>query len=415
MKFHWFAQQYYTKLPSDYGDTVHSSWVTPPAAVADPVQVGEDYHMYIRLMQQADGLGWDSLLLNEHHQTSLAMTPSPNLIASVLAATTENSAIALCGNSLALYNPPIRVAEEIAMLDCLSGGRVIAGIVFGTPMDTAFSYGVPPIELRDRFHEARELITRSWKAQEPFAFNGKYTQLRYVNPWPRPVQQEIPVWIPGSGSPETWDVVNDLDYCYGYLSFSGRQSAAPIVGGFWDYTESQGANMNPNRMAFTQIICCADSDAEAERQYSDAVKYFYRQNPIGLEFATPPGYNTLPSIQANLTRAKTQSAEERMKAQRGELSFWEYDELGYIIAGTPERVEQRVRALATDLRIGQLITCMHVGDLPEEVAAQNNHLFGSAVIPKLRDVWADEEDRWTPKVSQERVAAKFGSAAGLPA
>jgi alkanesulfonate monooxygenase SsuD/methylene tetrahydromethanopterin reductase-like flavin-dependent oxidoreductase (luciferase family) len=168
-------------------------------------------------------------------------------------------------------------------------------------------------------------------------------------------------------------------------------------------------------MAFTQIICCADSDAEAERQYSDAVKYFYRQNPIGLEFATPPGYNTLPSIQANLTRAKTQSAEERMKAQRGELSFWEYDELGYIIAGTPERVEQRVRALATDLRIGQLITCMHVGDLPEEVAAQNNHLFGSAVIPKLRDVWADEEDRWTPKVSQERVAAKFGSAAGLPA
>jgi hypothetical protein len=77
VKFHWFAQQYYTKLPSDFGDTVRSSWVTPPASVADPRQVGEDYHMYIRLMQQADGLGWDSLLLNEHHQTSLAMTPSP--------------------------------------------------------------------------------------------------------------------------------------------------------------------------------------------------------------------------------------------------------------------------------------------------------------------------------------------------
>jgi alkanesulfonate monooxygenase SsuD/methylene tetrahydromethanopterin reductase-like flavin-dependent oxidoreductase (luciferase family) len=415
VKFHWFAQQYYTKLPSDYGDTVHSSWVTPPAAVADPVQVGEDYHMYIRLMQQADGLGWDSLLLNEHHQTSLAMTPSPNLIASVLAATTENSAIALCGNSLALYNPPIRVAEEIAMLDCLSGGRVIAGIVFGTPMDTAFSYGVPPIELRDRFHEARELITRSWKAQEPFAFNGKYTQLRYVNPWPRPVQQEIPVWIPGSGSPETWDVVNDLDYCYGYLSFSGKQSAAPIVGGFWDYTASRGANMNPNRMAFTQVICCADSDADAERQYADAVKYFYRQNPMALEFATPPGYNSPAAIRANLTRAKTQSAEERLKASRGELSFWEYDELGYIIAGTPQRVEQRVRELATELRIGQLITCMHVGNLPEEVAAQNNQLFGTQVIPKLRDVWGDQEDRWTPKVSQERFAAKFGNGAGVAA
>jgi alkanesulfonate monooxygenase SsuD/methylene tetrahydromethanopterin reductase-like flavin-dependent oxidoreductase (luciferase family) len=173
--------------------------------------------------------------------------------------------------------------------------------------------------------------------------------------------------------------------------------------------------MNPNRMAFTQIICCADSEKEAEEQYADAVKYFYRQNPTGLEFATPPGYNTLPSIRANLERARTQSAEERTKAARGELSFWEYDELGYIIAGTPERVEQRVRELATELRIGQLITCMHVGDLPEQVAMRNNELFGTQVIPKLRDVWADEEDRWTPRVSQERVAAKFGANAGLPA
>ncbi|MQA13219.1 MAG: LLM class flavin-dependent oxidoreductase [Pseudonocardiaceae bacterium] len=416
MRFHWFAQQYYTKLPSDYGDTVRSGSVTPPVSVADPAQVGADYHTYIRLMQQADGLGWDSLLLNEHHQMSLAMTPSPNLIAAILAATTENAAIALCGNSLALYNPPVRVAEEIAMLDCLSGGRVISGIVFGTPMDTAFSYGVPPIELRERFHEARELILRSWKATEPFAFNGKYTKLRYVNPWPRPVQQEIPMWIPGTGSVETWDVVNEFDYCYGYLSFSGKQSAEPIVKGFWDYTAGQGANMNPNRMAFTQVICCADTDEEAEREYADAVKYFYRQNPTAIEFATPPGYVSQQSIRANLERGKTISAAEREQATRGELDFWEYDRLGYIIAGTPERVEQRVRELVTELRIGQLITCMHVGNLPEEVAAKNNHLFATQVIPKLRDIWSDQEDRWTPKVSQERIAAKFGAdAAALSA
>jgi alkanesulfonate monooxygenase SsuD/methylene tetrahydromethanopterin reductase-like flavin-dependent oxidoreductase (luciferase family) len=408
MRFHWFAQQYHTKLPADYGDTVRSAWVTPPASIADPVQVGEEYHMYLRLMQQADRIGWDSLLLNEHHQTSLAMTPSPNLIAAVLAATTENAAITLCGNSLALYNPPIRVAEEIAMLDCLSGGRIISGIVFGTPMDSAFSYGVPPVELRDRFHEARELIHRAWKAEEPFAFNGRYTKLRYVNVWPRPIQEDIPVWIPGSGSVETWEVVNDFDYCYGYLSFSGKKAAEPIVNGFWDHTERRGASMNPNRMAFTQVICCADSDEEAEREYGDAVRYFYRQNPVALEFATPPGYTSQASMREALERSSAVSPEERAKAARGELSFWEYDELGYIIAGTPERVEQRVRELVTELRIGQLITCMHVGDLPEEVAAKNNDLFATKVIPKLRHIWADHEDRWTPKVSQERVAAKFG-------
>jgi hypothetical protein len=67
-----------------------------------------------------------------------------------------------------------------------------------------------------------------------------------------------------------------------------------------------------------------------------------------------------------------------------------------------------VRDLVTDLRIGQLITCMHLGNLAEEVAAHNNDLFGNKVIPTLRDIWADEEDRWTPKVSQERVAQRFG-------
>jgi alkanesulfonate monooxygenase SsuD/methylene tetrahydromethanopterin reductase-like flavin-dependent oxidoreductase (luciferase family) len=408
VKFHWFAQQYYTQLPDDYSENVRSAWVTPPIDIADPEQIGRDYHLYLRLMQQADRLGWDSLLLNEHHQTTLAMTPSPNLIAAALAATTETAAIALCGNSLALYNPPIRVAEELSMLDCLSGGRVIAGMVFGTPMDSAFSYGIPPIELRDRFAEARELIVRAWSATEPFAFNGDYTQLRYVNVWPRPIQETLPIWIPGSGSVETWDLVNAHDYCYGYLSFSGKAAAEPIVNGFWEHAAANNASLNPNRMAFTQIICCADSDAEAEALYGDSVRYFYRNNPIPLEFVNPPGYVTGPSIRAGLERAQNSSMEQKIKANRGELSFWEYDELGFIIAGTPERVSQRVRDLVTDLRIGQLITCMHLGNLAEEVAAHNNDLFGNKVIPTLRDIWADEEDRWTPKVSQERVAQRFG-------
>jgi alkanesulfonate monooxygenase SsuD/methylene tetrahydromethanopterin reductase-like flavin-dependent oxidoreductase (luciferase family) len=415
MKFHWFAQQYYTDLPGDYADTIRSAWVTAPIRVADPAQIGRDYHMYLRLMQGADRLGWDSLLLNEHHQTTLAMTPSPNLIASILATTTENSAIALCGNSLALYNPPVRVAEEIAMLDCLSGGRIIAGIVFGTPMDTGFSYGVPPIELRDRFHEARELIHRAWKSDEPFAFNGKYTKLRYVNPWPRPIQAELPVWIPGSGSIETWDVVNDLGYCYGYLSFRGKKSATPVVNGFWERTEEVGAELNPHRMAFTQIICCADSDAEAERLYGDAVKYFHRNNPTAPEFGNPPGYSSTASLRHGLGRfEQVTSADERARAGRGELSFWEYDDLGYIIAGTPERVEQRVRELVTELRIGQLITCMHIGNLPEEVAALNNELFGTKVAPKLRDIWSEYEDRWTPQITQRRIAEMFPATVSVP-
>jgi alkanesulfonate monooxygenase SsuD/methylene tetrahydromethanopterin reductase-like flavin-dependent oxidoreductase (luciferase family) len=106
-----------------------------------------------------------------------------------------------------------------------------------------------------------------------------------------------------------------------------------------------------------------------------------------------------------LGREKVISNEERTKANRGELSFWEYDELGFIIAGTPERVRQRVREVAIELRVGQLITCMHMGNLDEETCAMNNTLFGTQVAPYLRDLWSEYEDRWTPAASQALVAA----------
>jgi alkanesulfonate monooxygenase SsuD/methylene tetrahydromethanopterin reductase-like flavin-dependent oxidoreductase (luciferase family) len=163
--------------------------------------------------------------------------------------------------------------------------------------------------------------------------------------------------------------------------------------------------MSPYRMAFTQIICVADSDAEAEKKYYDAVKYFHTHNPVPLEFAAPPGYQTEASIREGLDRQRVVSPEEAMRAARGEMDFWEYDELGFIIAGTPERVEQRVREMVKELRVGHLITALHMGNLDEETAAMNNHLFGTKVMPKMRDLWEGEEDRWTPRISQERVAA----------
>ena len=130
MKFHWFAEATYPHLPADYHERKLSSWVDTPWDLADPVKVGQMYHMFIRLMQQADRDGFDGLAVNEHHQTPFAMTPSPNLLAASLASTTQNAAILIIGDSLALYNPPTRVAEEMAYLDCVSGGRVIAGFVF---------------------------------------------------------------------------------------------------------------------------------------------------------------------------------------------------------------------------------------------------------------------------------------------
>jgi alkanesulfonate monooxygenase SsuD/methylene tetrahydromethanopterin reductase-like flavin-dependent oxidoreductase (luciferase family) len=85
--------------------------------------------------------------------------PSPNLIAATLARNTKRLKIAVVGNALPLYNPPLRVAEEYAMLDVLSGGRLIAGMVVGGGPEY-YSYGINPTEARGRFAEALELIVK---------------------------------------------------------------------------------------------------------------------------------------------------------------------------------------------------------------------------------------------------------------
>ena len=408
MKFHWFAEVTYPALPPDFVETQPTAWVTIPPHLHDPLTMGRTYRMFLDLLEHADAEGFDGLAVNEHHQNAGAVTPSPNLLAASLAKNTKKAALLVIGDSLALYNPPLRVAEEMAYLDCLSEGRLIAGFVYGTPMDSVYAYGIPPAEIRDRFAEAHDLIKRAWAAKEPFAFNGRFTRLRYVNPWPRTVQQPYPpIWVPGSGSLETWDLVCRENYCYGHLSFSGMKSAQPIVDSYWQYVSEQGADDNPHRMAFTQIVCLANSEAEAETLYYDAVKYFYTNtNRVSRGFVAAPGYRTVKSYAWELDRA--QANPDRDRAYRGELSFAEYNEKGFIIAGDAATVRGRIREVAKQLRIGQLIVTLHMGNLAAETARMNTEMFAREVAPHLRDVWAEYPDHWTPAATQRQAAGVRG-------
>ena len=189
MKFYFFHLMPYRDLPDDFRDTQHSVWVDIPSRLLDPQKTGELYNEYLDELVLASQLGYDGVCVNEHHQNGYGLMPSPNIIAAALARQTKDVAIVLLGDSIALYNPPTRVAEEVAMLDCMSGGRIVAGFPVGTSMDTNYCYGQNPVTLREKYREAEQLITRAWAEEEPFAFNGRYTQLRYVNVWPRPIQK----------------------------------------------------------------------------------------------------------------------------------------------------------------------------------------------------------------------------------
>jgi alkanesulfonate monooxygenase SsuD/methylene tetrahydromethanopterin reductase-like flavin-dependent oxidoreductase (luciferase family) len=250
MKLLWFHLMPYTELPEDFVERYGSVWVDIDPALFDPRVGHRLYHEFIDELELAAELGFDGVCVNEHHQNGYGLMPSPNLIASTLARSTRDAALVVMGNSIALYNPPLRVAEEFAMLDCLSGGRLVAGFPVGTPMDTCYAYGQNPSLLRARYHEAHDLIVKAWTAPAPFVWNGRFHRQRYVNPWPRPIQQpHPPIWIPGGGSVETWQWCARQDYVYAYLSYFGYQAGRAVMQGFWEEMERLARTATPSARA----------------------------------------------------------------------------------------------------------------------------------------------------------------------
>lgn len=389
MKFTWFNLMPWPYLPDDFRETNRSVWVDIDQRLFDPGKSHEVYNTYMDLLEYADTLGFDGIGVNEHHQNGYGIMPSPNIIAAGLARRTQNAAIVVLGNSIALYNPPVRVAEEFAMLDCISGGRLVAGFPVGTSMDTNYCYGQIPSLTREKYQEAHDLIIKAWTTRDPFAWNGRYNKLRHVNIWPRPIQQpHPPVHIPGGGSVETYDFCIDNTYSYSYLSFSGYLRAQALMNGYWQRVEERGVDKSPYRAGFAQTICVAETDEEAERLYSEHVSYFYnRCLHVYPGFADAPGYRTIKTIQSG---ALSQYAPP--KGGYSQLTWKELTEQGHVIAGSPETVRQRMEDLIKGLNVGNIFCLMHVGNMPADKCMYSTRLFAEKVMPKLRNMFPEHAD-----------------------
>ena len=401
MKFHWFHLMPYRFLPEDFSSTYRSVWVDIPSHLYDPAKGNQLYNEFLDELEFADQMGFDGICCNEHHQNGYGLMPSPNLIAAALTRRTQNAALVVMGNSLALYNPPVRVAEEFAMLDCMSGGRLVAGFPVGTSMDTNFGYGMTPATLRDRYHEAHDLIIKAWTEPEVFSFNGKYTQLRYVNIWPRPLQQpHPPVWIPGGGSIETWEWTTKMQYVYAYLSYSGWMRGKSVMDGYWRKIEELGADDNPYHAGFLQLVCVSESEEQAEKDYAKHVEYFYDKClHVWGGFADAPGYRTIRTLQAGFGAQVGQAATQARKG----LTWKDLVEGGYVVAGSPQQVIDKMSTVIEGLRVGQLMLLMQIGSMPPELVRKNTELFAREVMPHLRGFWSNYEDRWYPKPLAERA------------
>ena len=187
------------------------------------------------------------------------------MLAGALARSVKRAKIAILGRALPLLNNPLVIAEEYAMLDNLTRGRLIAGFVRGIGAEY-HAMGINPGFSQERFSEAHDLIIRAWTEPGPFQYVGKHYHFNYVNPWPRPYQTpHPPIWIPsqGSGSTITWAA--QMRYTY-------AQTLAPIavVARFFqmyrDEADKAGYQASPDQLAWSNTIYVAETDEKAMRE-----------------------------------------------------------------------------------------------------------------------------------------------------
>ncbi len=382
MKFSFFHLMPYPYLPDDF-DSHPSSSLTFPNKHFDPKLGTQLYHRYLDELEYAEQVGFDGLAVNEHHQSAYGLMPSPNIMAAALARRTDRARIMVLGNAIGIRGNPLRVAEEIAMLDHLTNGRVDSGFVRGIGWEY-FAHSISPALSRARFNEAHDLIIKAWTSDELFQWISPNYEYRYVNLWPRPLQQpHPPVYIPGAGSTETMKFC--AEHRYTYMSvyaptrivrrwFDGYRQAAADLG----YVPDQ------EKIALSIPLYVADSDEQAHREARPCVEWlFYKGLKQPMELVNPPGYTSQSSLRGLLM------------TDRKPFSQLSYDELladGYAIVGSPATVERRLREMHAELGgYGQLIGLFAIGPSTHEQTTRSTELFASEVMPALRQLGADTD------------------------
>jgi alkanesulfonate monooxygenase SsuD/methylene tetrahydromethanopterin reductase-like flavin-dependent oxidoreductase (luciferase family) len=378
MQFVCFHLMPYPDLPADFEERYESAWLTCPNTLFDPVRGHTIYNQYLDQLEAAERLGFDVIGVNEHHQNAYGLMPSPNIMAACLARRTSRIKILVLGNALPLYDHPMRVAEELAMLDVITGGRLITGMVVGLGVE-AFTYEVNPTFIRERYREAHDLIVRAWTEPGPFHFEGKHYDFRYVNVWPRPFQQpHPPIWVPGSGSVETIRWVAEKRYPFIAIPFSPFVVMKEHFDVLKEYAWTQlNYEVPPAQMGWPAMIYVAETDAQAREEFEPHFWYLARKGlRIPREYMFPPGHTSVESLlRVSGPRRKFINA----------LSSWdEADEGLYAVVGSPATVRDKMREAIKQVGCGIVQGIFQVGSLPHELALKNMELFAREVMPALR-------------------------------
>jgi len=405
MKVLSFQQLPYRHLPKDFAQHYNSVVKTPYHELVEPELMHQDHVHFLDEMMHAARCGFDGVGLTEHSQASYDVLPNPNLQLASLAYATQteglNTALACLGRSLGKSKEPLRIAEEYAVIDQISGGRLIAGYPISLSYDANQNQGIPPIETRTRFAENIALIDKAYNTPEPFQWNGQFNKHPHVNLWPRPVQPKLPVWAPAVGNPNTLAGILDRDQVFLYLSWFGPKYTGRVFERYWEIAEERGRDLNPYRLAFLQCVAVGETDEEAHREYAPHVQASFNS---GLGSIPPqslglPGYMDIKGVEFIAKDPGDFGLMPKMRT----ASYADIVDAQCCIVGGPETVKEQLMELVKKHRIGNLALMVQHGSMPPELTKKNISLLAEKVMPALKEAWVEQgwdkqgwEHKWWP-------------------
>src|SRR4029453_15802473 len=344
----------------------------------DPALGRQVYDEHFRQMELYEECGYDAICINEHHAKPYGLMPSPNLIAAVLTQRTKRIKIGIFGNLPALHANPVRLAEEVAMLDVMSGGRIISGFVRGVPQEFRAS-SVPLADARPRLSEAWDLIVKAWTERQPFQWHGKYFDYDRVSIWPRPLQEPHPPIILPADSDEGLETAASRRVPTGSAYRSNRRVRA-VFDRYREAARKHGWTPGPEHCHLVRHVYVAETNERARAEAEPHIDYFWRKL---LRYHRGP----MPLRAAWAPRGRA-GIEKPEPLPLYELDFDLCQREGLTIIGDPDHVVREIQAQARELGVGVLVGLFQFGSLPHALAQKNIRLFADKVLPQLKRAWA---------------------------
>jgi alkanesulfonate monooxygenase SsuD/methylene tetrahydromethanopterin reductase-like flavin-dependent oxidoreductase (luciferase family) len=376
----YFTEQPMSAYPEDEGLAAGITSVIFSNKFFDPVEGSRLYNERLEEYRFVDTLDFDGIMVNEHHNAPYCMQPRITVWSSILAAVTQNVKIVQLGNPLPMYDSPLQFAEEVAMIDMISKGRLVAGIVRGAGQE-AVALNANPAYNRERFNEAHDVFVKAMTDDGPFSWEGEHYQYRVVNPWARVLQRPHPrIWVPGVFSPET--IVWAAEHRYPYIALNTPLILTDEVWKTYDDAARRvGYEPGPENRGYLLRVHVQDTE---EKAHECAREFMWMQGSftgVGHPYwVSPSGYG---SARSRLQMA--QLANGLLPPMQG-TPYEEQLKTLEIVAGTPDQAIAALRVILEKVRPSILMLWGNDGKVKHEDSMRCIELLGKEVVPALREM-----------------------------